>query len=77
MTDASRTEMLDRAIMRRTNFMNETFKMIESGEHYQDVLSKTSEKKLILRFLRSPTELFPSEANTERIGGVTLQKMAL
>ena len=55
MTDASQTEMLDRAISRRTQYLKESFKMIESGEHYLDVLSKTSEKKLILRFLRSPT----------------------
>jgi hypothetical protein len=55
MTEASQTEMLDRAISRRTQFLTEAFKMIENGEHYLDVLSKTSEKKLILRFLRGPT----------------------
>ena len=69
MTDASHTEMLDRAIMRRTNFMKETFEQIESGEHYEDVLSRTNEKKLILRFLRNPTELL---SDSGRISGVTL-----
>ena len=54
--------------------MRDSFEMIESGEHYEDILSRTGEKKLILRFLRSPTEL---QGNSGRISGVTLQKMAL
>ena len=61
MTDASTTECLDRAIGRRTKFLRETFDIIESGEHYEDILSKTNEKKLILRFLRSPTELIAGD----------------
>jgi len=57
MTDASLTETLDRAIGRRTKFLKEAFEFIESGEHYEDVLSRKDEKKLILRFLRNPTAL--------------------
>ena len=37
-------------------------------------MSRKNEKKLILRFLRSPTELL---AENNRISGVTLQKMTL
>ena len=74
MTEASQTEFLDRAIGRRTKFLNEAFEMIESGEHYQEIMSKTNEKKLILRFLRSPTELIATDG---RISGVTLQKQML
>lgn len=77
MTDASHTELLDRAIGRRTKFLRDSLEMIESGEHYQDILSRTNEKKLILRFLRSPTELIPDPEAPNRIGGVTLQKMEL
>lgn len=77
MTEASWNEMLDRPISRRTKFLKESFTMIENGEHYQDVLAKTNEKKLILRFLRNPEKLIPSEADPSRIGGVVLQKMAL
>ena len=73
-TLASRTELLDRAVGRRTKFLQESFKLIESGEHYQEILSKTNEKKLILRFLRNPTELIASQG---RIGGATLQKQRL
>lgn len=74
MTDASHTEMLDRAIGRRTKFLMEAFELIESGEHYEDVLSRTNEKKLILRWLRSPTELV---SKNDRIGGATLTRMTL
>lgn len=77
MTEATWNEMLDRPISRRTKFLQESFSMIESGEHYQDILAKTNEKKLILRFLRSPVELIPSEADLSRIGGAVLQKMTL
>ena len=70
MTDASHTEMLDRAISRRTKFLREEFDIIENGEHYEDVMSRTNEKKLILRFLRSPTEL---HADGDRIAGATLE----
>ena len=34
MTEASLTETLDRAICRRTKFLNEAFEFIENGEHY-------------------------------------------
>lgn len=74
LNDASTTEFLDRAIGRRTKFLQEQFDMIESAEHYQEIISKTNEKKLILRFLRSPTELI---GDGTRIKGVTLQKMRL
>ena len=77
MTDASRTEMLERAISRRTKLLHESSEMIESAEHYEDVLSRVNEKKLILRFLRNPTELIPSENDPSRIGRVTLQRMQL
>ena len=72
MTDASHTELLDRAIGRRTKFLRESFEMIESAEHYEDVMSRESEKKLILRFLRSPTSLIPATNGSNRIGGVGL-----
>lgn len=74
LTEASKTELLDRAIGRRSKFLKETFDFIESGEHYQDVMSRKDEKKLILRFLRSPTEL---HAENNHISGVTLQRMKL
>mmetsp|Transcript_47332 Transcript_47332/g.62630 ORF Transcript_47332/g.62630 Transcript_47332/m.62630 type:complete len:284 (-) Transcript_47332:403-1254(-) len=74
MTEASRTETLDRAIGRRTKFLTDSFDLIEHGEHYEDVMSRKNEKKLILRWLRSPTALH-SEGN--RISGATLQKMSL
>ena len=77
MTDASKTEMLDRAISRRTKLLHESSEMIESVEHYEDVLSRVNEKKLILRFLRSPTQLIPCENDPSRIGSVTLQRMQL
>lgn len=74
MTDASYTEMLDRPVNRRTKFLMEAFDLIESAEHYQDVLSRQNEKKLILRWLRSPVELL---AENGRIAGATLAKNAL
>ena len=74
MTEASYTETLDRAIGRRTKFLNDSFSLIESGEHYLDVLSRKNEKKLILRWLRSPTEL---HSDNGRISGATLQQMKL
>ena len=74
MTDASYTETLDRAIGRRTKFLNDSFSLIESGEHYMDVLSRKNEKKLILRWLRSPTEL---HSENGRVSGATLQQMKL
>ena len=77
MTDASNTEMLERAISRRTQLLHESSEMIESAEHYEDVLSRVNEKKLILRFLRNPTKLKPSENDPSRIGRVTLQRMQL
>lgn len=77
MTDASKTEMLERAISRRTKLLHESSEMIESAEHYEDVLSRVNEKKLILRFLRNPTKLIPSENDPSRIGRVTLQRMQL
>lgn len=61
MTDASRVEKLVRGIGRRTDFLVDKAKFIESGEHYQDVLSQKNKKKLILRFLRNPTQFLPSE----------------
>ena len=70
MTDASHTEMLDRAISRRTKFLRDEFDIIENGEHYEEVMSRTNEKKLILRFLRSPTEL---QSDGDRVSGATLE----
>lgn len=74
MTDASHTEMLERAVNRRTRFLMESCDLIESAEHYEDVLSRHNEKKLILRWLRSPTELL---AENGRIAGATLARNAL
>lgn len=72
LTEASETEMLDRAIGRRTQLLKDSFALIEHGEHYRDVLMRKNEKKLILRFLRAPTTL---HALNNRIAGVTLQRM--
>jgi len=34
LTEASKTELLDRAIGRRSKFLRDTFEFIEHGEHY-------------------------------------------
>ena len=51
--------------------------MIESAEHYLDVISRKDEKKLILRFLRNPIEFIPSESDPSRLGSVKMQRMQL
>lgn len=59
MTEASDLEMnasYARAVGRRTEFLLKNFKAIQSEEHYQEVLSN-GQRKLILRFLLSPSEI--------------------
>ena len=63
MTDASNTELLVKKIARRTQLLIDQATMIESPEHYLDVISKKNEKKLILRFLRNPVKFIPSETD--------------
>ena len=77
MTEASHTEMLEKKIARRTQLLEKQATMIESPEHYLDILSKKDERKLILRFLRNPVEFIPSETDPKRLGCVKLQRMQL
>ena len=59
MTEASMTEMLEKKIARRTQLLEQQANMIETPEQYLDVINDSSERKLILRFLRNPVELQP------------------
>jgi len=73
MNDSSRLEHgVVRGVGRRTDYLEEKTTWIESPDHYQDVLTRKDEKKLILRFLRSPIELIPSESNPNHIAAVKL-----
>lgn len=74
MTDESRLELLLRGIGRRTDFLKANALAIESPEQYQDVVHDKSHRKLILRFLRNPTELYSKNG---KLGGVHLEKMKL
>jgi NADPH-dependent glutamate synthase beta subunit-like oxidoreductase len=74
MTDASKLELLLRGIGRRTDFLKEKSLAIETPEQYLHVVNDKSKRKLILRYLRSPVELFKKG---DRIGGVKLQRMKL
>jgi hypothetical protein len=58
MTDASRIELLLRGVGRRNEFLQKKALAIESAEQYQHVVNDKSHKKLILRFLRNPVELY-------------------
>ena len=58
MTDASRIELLLRGVGRRNEFLQKKALAIESTEQYQHVVNDKSHKKLILRFLRNPVELY-------------------
>lgn len=69
LNEASNVEKLLRGIGRKTDFLLENSLAIESPEQYLDVVNDKSKRKLILRFLRNPTELF---ANKGRISGVRL-----
>jgi hypothetical protein len=69
LNEASNVEKLLRGIGRKTDFLLENSLAIESPEQYLDVVNDKSKRKLILRFLRNPTELF---ANNGRISGVRL-----
>lgn len=54
--------------------MKEKALAIDTPEQYQHIVNDKSHRKLILRFLRSPTELYQKDG---RLGGVKLQKMKL
>jgi adrenodoxin-NADP+ reductase len=56
-TDASDLESLGRGIERRTDFLHKRAALIESAEQYEDLVNDKSHRKLILRYLRSPTEI--------------------
>lgn len=75
-SDASKLEALIRGVGRRTEYLQQDATWIESPEHYLDVMSKR-ERKVILRFLRNPVELQADKNEPSKLGGVTLQKMAL
>ena len=77
MTEASKTEMLEKKIARRTQLLEQQANIIETPEQYLDVVSDRSERKLILRFLRNPVELLPSEEDPNKLGTVKLQRMKL
>ena len=77
MTDASKVEKLVRGIGRRTEYLEKRATMIETPEQYLDVINNKKERKLVLRFLRSPTEFLTSETDPEQFAGIRLQKMQL
>ena len=63
MTDASEQEMRSnyaRAVGRRTEFMLKSFRAIQNMEHYEEII-KNGKKKLILRFLLSPSKIIVEE----------------
>lgn len=74
MTDASKLELVLRGIGRRTEFLQQNAFAIDTPEQYEHLVNDKSHRKLILRFLRNPVELYQKEG---RIGGVRLQKMKL
>ena len=77
MTEASKTEMLEKKIARRTQLLEQQANIIETPEQYLDVVSDRSERKLILRFLRNPVKLLPSKEDPNKLGTVKLQRMKL
>jgi len=72
MSDASKLEMLLRGIGRRTDYLKEKALAIETPEQYLHVVNDKSKRKLILRYLRNPVELYKKG---DRIGGIKLQRM--
>ena len=77
MTDASKTERLLRGIGRRTEFLEKKATFIESAEQYLDIVNNKKEKKLILRFLRSPKQFLIDQKDPTKIRGVKFAKMQL
>lgn len=71
MTESTWTEYLNRAINRRTDWLKENVLAIETAEQYQDVCADRTHRKLILRFLRNPVELYQKDG---RLGGIRVQK---
>ena len=64
MTDASEQEMRSnyaRAVGRRTEFMLKSFRAIQNMEHYEEIINN-GKKKLILRFLLSPSKILVEES---------------
>lgn len=71
-TNASQTEYLLRGVNRRTDYLQQHATFIENEDHYLEVLAKENEKKIILRFLRSPVELTTNSKDPAKIGAVRL-----
>lgn len=69
LNDASKLELLLRGIGRRTEYLAEKCLAIDTPEQYLHVINDKSKRKLFLRFLRNPVELYK---NGNRIGGVKL-----
>ncbi|CDW82125.1 UNKNOWN [Stylonychia lemnae] len=68
---------LSRGWHRRTEFLKETCKFIDSIEQYQDIThSRNDTKNLFLRYLQNPIELLSNQISN-RINKVRLQKMVL
>jgi len=73
MNACSDLEMLEeRGKGRRTEFLQKVVKTITSKEEYLDVVSDKSHRKIILRYLRTPTELVANEDGW--LSGVKLQR---
>jgi hypothetical protein len=69
LNDESKVELLLRGIGRRTDFLKEKSLAIETPEQYLHVVNDKSKRKLILRFLRNPVELYKKG---NRVDGVKL-----
>lgn len=74
MTESTWTEYLIRAVNRRTEWLKENVLAIDTAEQYQDLCADRSHRKLILRFLRNPTELYQ---NNGRLGGIRMERQKL
>lgn len=60
-TDASNLELLGRGIERRSQFLHKRAALIENAEQYEELVNDKTHRKLILRYLRSPTEILSDE----------------
>jgi len=70
----SKVELLLRGIGRRTEYLQDKAYAIETPEQYLDVVNDKSHHKIILRFLRAPSEFYQKQG---RLGGVKLERMRL
>ena len=74
-THASDLEILGRGIERRTDFLHKRAALIETAEQYEDLVNDKSHRKLILRYLRSPTQIKTDEEGA--ISGLKMQRNVL